>query len=87
MHKVPESEFHSIWGAQVAADGDLLSFDDTRLRPLNQVWTVVESGNDRDGNWYAVPGVHAVNALGYVTTTRSWDGHTQQAIYFLDDVS
>ena len=87
MNEISESEFHSIWGAQVADDGDLLRFEDTRLRPSNQVWTVVGSGDDRDGNWYAVPGVHVVNALGYVTTTRSWSTDTPQAIYFLDDVS
>ena len=86
MHEISESEFHSLWGAQVAADGALLRFENTRLRPPSQVWTVVESGDDRDGNWYAIPGVHLVNALGYVTTTRPWNAHTPQAIYFLDDV-
>ena len=48
MHEISESEFHSIWGAQVAADGDLLRFEDTRRRSPNHVRTVVESGDDRE---------------------------------------
>ena len=44
-------------------------------------------GDDRDGNWYAVPGVRTVDALGYVTTTKPWSDESLQAIYFLDDVS
>jgi hypothetical protein len=87
MSEISEDEFHSLWGAQVAANGDLLCFEEVRHRPEYQVWTIVDSGDDGDGNWYAVPGIHHVNALGYVTTVRSWDDPAQQAIYFLDDVS
>ena len=87
MREISESAFYSVWGVRMADDGDLLRFEEIFGLPEQQVWTVVESGDDRDGNWYAVPGVHVVNALGYVTTTRSWNADTPQAIYFLDDVS
>jgi hypothetical protein len=86
MHEISETDFHEGWGAQVAATGDLLCFEEIRHRPEHQVWTIVDSGDDGDGNWYAVPGIHHVNALGYVTTVKTWDDPTQQAIYFLDDM-
>lgn len=69
-----------------AENGDLLCFDDIRSCPDDVIWTVIESGDDSDGSWYAIPGAHLVNALGYVTTTRPWTDETQQAIYFLDDL-
>jgi hypothetical protein len=87
MPEITEADFHTYWGARVADSGDLLRFDDVRSCPERQVWTVVESGDDRDGNWYAVPGVRTVDALGYVTTTKPWSDESLQAIYFLDDVS
>jgi len=87
MGAISEHEFHSTWGAQVASSGDLLCFEEIRGCPEDQVWTIVDSDEDTDGNWYAVPGIHVVNALGYVTTAKSWDDETPQAIYFLDDLS
>jgi hypothetical protein len=82
MDAISEDEFHSTWGMQAAASGDLLNFGDICSHPWNQVWTIVESGDDADGNWYAVPGMHAVNCLGYVLTIKPWDVDTPQAIYF-----
>lgn len=87
MPTITESEFQYIWGARSASNGDLLRFDEVRDHPENKVWTIVESGDDSDGNWYALPGIHVVNALGYVTTTKPWIQGTTQAIYFLDDVT
>lgn len=87
MREISEDDFHSSWDVQLAASGDLLCFEEIRHRPEHQVWTIVDSGDDGDGNWYAVPGIHHVNALGYVTTVKTWDDPAQQAIYFLDDVS
>lgn len=86
MSEISEAEFYAVWGVRPAESGDLLCFDDIRSCPDNVVWTVVESGEEGDGNWYAMPGVHLVNALGYVTTRRQWDDLTPQATYFLDDL-
>ena len=61
MRKISESAFDSVWAVRVAGDGDLLRFEEICGLPERQVWTVVESGDDRDGNWYALPGVHVVN--------------------------
>lgn len=86
MHEISEDEFHKVWGMQLVPSGDLLSFEDIRFQPSSQVWTVVESGDDCHGNWYAIPGADVVNRLGYVLTVKPWDVGTPQAIYFLDDV-
>ncbi len=80
-----EADFEEQWGARVRADGNLLTFDDVKNEPPEHVWTVVESGDDEDGSWYAAPGFHVVNRLGYVLTERPWVDATLDAIYFLDD--
>lgn len=87
MDEISEAEFHERWGVQISVSGDLLRFEDVRLQPLHHVWTVVDSGDNSDGNWYAIPGFHVVNNLGYVLTAKPWDFDTPQAIYFLDDLS
>lgn len=35
---------------------------------MRQCWTVV----DADGVYYIIPGVHTVNAVGYVATKEEW---------------
>jgi hypothetical protein len=83
---ISEQEFHAHWGIQLSASEDLWRFDEVRDLDAQHVWTIVESGSDYDGNWYAVPGFHFVNRLGYVFTARAWDDRTEDAIYFLDDI-
>ena len=51
------------------------------------MWTVVETGWVGDGNWYACPGFHIVNKIGYVMTKKPWDESVIQAVYFLDDIT
>lgn len=82
---IPEREFGDSWGAYVRPSGDLFTFADVRDRPPNYVWTVVETGDDSDGSWYAQPGFHVVNKLGYVMTRKPWTDATPDAIYFPDD--
>lgn len=55
------------------------------LSPASHIWTVVDTDDDSDGNWYAQPGFHIVNKLGYVMTRKPWVDSTPDAIYFLDD--
>lgn len=83
---IAADDFWDSWGVKHPADGGLMEFDEARTHPEDHVWTVVESGDDEDGNWYAAPGFHLVNRLGYVVTTRPWVDYTQDAIYFLDDM-
>jgi len=60
--------------------GDLFQFGDVRDQPPNCVWTIVDSGDDRDANWYAQPGFHIVNKLGYVMNRKPWSDSTRNAI-------
>ena len=82
---ISEREFENVWGVYLKPSGDLFQFDDIRNQPLEHVWTIVDSGDDSDGNWYAQPGFYVVNKLGYVMTRKPWSDSTPDAIYFLDD--
>ncbi len=82
---ISERDFENVWGVYLTPSGDLFQFDEVREQPENCVWTVVDSGDDTDGNWYALPGFHVVNKLGYVMTRKPWSDPTPDAIYFLDD--
>ena len=82
---ISEREFEDVWRVYLKPSGDLFQFDDARNQPLEHVWTIVDSGDDSDGNWDAQPGFHVVNKLGYVMTRKPWSDSTPDAIYFLDD--
>lgn len=82
---ISESEFWDEWEVIQKASGDFLDFEDVKGQPLNQVWTIIESADGDDGNWYASPGFHVVNRLGYVMTKRLWTDELCDAIYFHDD--
>ena len=82
---ISEDEFKDVWGVYLQPSGDFFEFEDVRDQPHEHVWTIVDSGDDADGNWYAEPGFHIVNKLGYVMTRKPWSNATPDAIYFLDD--
>ncbi len=82
---ITEKEFELEWGVMTREDGNLFQYCDVCDKPLNRVWSIVESGDEEDGNWYALPGFHVVNHLGYVMTRKPWSDKTLDAIYFLDD--
>ena len=82
---ISEDAFWDDWGVIQKASGDMFEFEDVKDQPLNHVWTIIESGSDEDGNWYASPGFHIVNRMGYVMTTKPWTDELRDAIYFLDD--
>ena len=83
---ISEDAFWEDWGVKQSADHGLMDFDEVRSHPEDHVWTIVESGDDADSNWYAIPGFHYVNRLGYVVTKRPWIDSALDAIYFLDDM-
>lgn len=82
---IPEHVFATEWGILLKESGDLYHFDEVKDQPENHVWTILESEDDADGNWYAAPGFHYVNKLGYILTQKPWADDTLDAIYFLDD--
>lgn len=84
---ISEQEFTDDWQPMLQPSGDLFQFADVCVKPLQHIWTIVDSGDDSDGNWYACPGFHVVNMLGYVVTKKAWSNDTWDAIYFLDDIN
>ncbi len=64
----------------------MFEFEDVKDQPVNHVWTILESDDDDDGNWYASPGFHVVNRMGYVMTKEPWTDELRDATYFLDDL-
>lgn len=82
---IPEDEFEAIWRPYQRSSGDLLYYESICDQSVHYVWTIVEIGDDNDGSWYAQPGFHIVNELGYVMTKKPWTDSTCDAIYFLDD--
>lgn len=82
---ISEDEFRDDWGVTQKPNGELFEFEDVNTQPINNVWTILESGDGEDGNWYASPGFHIVNRVGYVMTKRPWTNELRDAIYFLDD--
>ncbi|MEO7068022.1 MAG: hypothetical protein ABI114_14010 [Rhodanobacter sp.] len=82
---IGEDEFRDEWGFIQKSDGEMFEFDDVKDPPVNRVWTVLDSGDGDDGNWYASPGFHVANRVGYVMTKKPWTNELRDAIYFLDD--
>jgi hypothetical protein len=82
---IAEAEFHDAWRVITKDSGDLFEYAEIRDRPMHQVWTIVESGDDSDRNWYAIPGIHTVNCVGFVLTQREWADASIQAVYFEDE--
>lgn len=83
---ISERDFGEVWGVYLKPSGDLFEFADVRDEPPQHVWTIVDSGDDSDGNWYALPRFHVVNEFGYVMTRKPWSDSTPDAIYFPDDL-
>lgn len=90
---ISERAFTEDWMAHAKPSGDLFFFDEISAFPLEHVWTVLadegvhEDETEDASNWYASPGVHLVNALGYVVTEKPWQTDTSDAIWFLADTS
>lgn len=80
---ISENEFWDEWGVVQKSSGVLFDFSDVKTFLLHHVWTVVESGSYEDGRWYATPGFHYVNRIGYVLTTVPWEDEFRDAIYFM----
>lgn len=83
---ISEDEFWENWGVIQKGDGNLFDYKSVKDKPIDHVWTILESGSDENDNWYASPGFHYVNRLGYVLTRNPWIDAFQDAIYFLDDM-
>lgn len=47
---ISERDFEDFWGVYLKPSGDLFEYKDACDQPLNHVWTIVDSGDDNDGN-------------------------------------
>lgn len=83
---ISEDEFWDVWGVITAPDADFLNLNVVQRFPRNHVWTVVESGDWGNSNWYAMPGIYFVNRLGYVITCKPWEDPTLDAMYCFDRI-
>lgn len=83
---IPENEFWENWVVIQKRSGDLFDYNDIRNKPIKHVWTILESGDDTNENWYASPGIHYINRLGYILTRKPWHDYCRDAIYFLSDI-
>lgn len=86
---IPEDEFWEHYKpipapAGTSDGGNLWDFEQAQHIPLNQVWTVVESGGENDC-WYAGPGFHVVNRIGYCVTEQPWSDPAKDAYYYFDE--
>ena len=82
---ISEDEFWNDWEVIQKASGELFEFEDVKNQPLNHVWTIIETGDDDNESWYASPGFHIVNRMGYVMTKRPWVDDLRDAVYFLHE--
>lgn len=88
---ISEQDFVEFWGAHAKPNGDLYYYDEIKSMSIEHVWTVSEGedldddGFNRDGNWYASPGISSINALGYLIAGRPWIDGTADALWYLDD--
>lgn len=82
---ISTDEFWDEWGVIKNADSGMFDYDDVKNQPLENVWSIVDTGAYEDENWYAMPGFHIVNKLGYIMTKRAWTADTPDAIYYLHE--
>lgn len=86
--KLSETEFAEEYKLLNAPSGEPLWMrEEVRAMetPTNRVWTVVETGDPDDENWYALPGYRIVNKIDYVVTAFPWPHENIEAVYFEDD--
>lgn len=79
--RISEDEFFDIY-RPLPKDGNsapLYEFDEVKDQDLHHVWTIVEGD---DGGWYAQPGFHVVNKVGYTLTEKAWEHEHIEAVYF-----
>lgn len=82
---ISEDDFFEEWGAFIRADGNMYSYNEIKDQPINNVWSISNSGGGRPDHWIAAPGIHFVNVIGFVLTKRPWTDYTLDAFFSFDD--
>lgn len=85
MPELTEDEFWETYkpleGPSGQSGSHIWEYEELTGTPDNQVWTIVETG-DEDENWYALPGYHIVNKIGYAVTEKPWTDEAVTALWF-----
>ena len=77
---ISEDDFEQKYRPLENAHGDnTWTFPEVKGQPVEHVWTIVD-GTD-DGDLYALPGFHVVNAVSYVVTEVPWPSETADAVW------
>jgi hypothetical protein len=81
---IPEGEFWEQYKPLPRKDGSCIwdtpdDLDVLQAAPRDCVWTITEGDNGED--WYASPGWHVVNRIGYCITEEPWDASIEAAEY------
>lgn len=83
--EMPEEEFWDTFKPLPGPTGDsgedIWEFAEIKDQPLERVWTIVEDGGETE-NWYAIPGFHIVNKIGYALTEKPWTDESMVALWF-----
>lgn len=74
-----EEQFHPITKNN---EGELFEWADVQQLLDPWVWTVVETGDPINDSWYALPGFHRVNKLGYLRSETPWTDGDVEALWF-----
>lgn len=74
-----EVRFHPI---TKNGDGELFEWADVQNLLDPWVWTVVETGDPINDSWYALPGFHIVNKVGYLRSETPWTDGDMEAVWF-----
>jgi len=89
MPTLSETDFEITFHPFQKPDGNYFEFEDVRDIDAHLVWTVVETGDPDNESWYALPGFHIVNRLGYLVATVPWDDEADgdvEAVWFEADM-
>jgi len=82
-----EEKFKPMLAPGVDDGGSIWTWSELKAAdiPMNRVWTIVETGDEEDGNWYVIPGYHIVNKIDYAVTEVPWTHENIEAVWFEDD--
>lgn len=81
--KLTEDEFEEQFHPIQKPDNDgLLEWEDVKDLAPENVWTIVETGDPVNDSWYAIPGFHYVNKIGYLRSETRWVTDDMEAVWF-----
>jgi hypothetical protein len=80
-----EDEFEEFGPIPPISGESLWEFREVRIAgvPDKRVWTVVDDGGETEC-WYAEPGFHIVNVMGYMVTQKPWTDEGKSYYWYFD---